>query len=738
MINDWKHKEQHKKMISLEKDLPIQHVNEDLLNRDHFAKQLAEAVTAYMEQPGNTDGLVIGLEGPWGSGKTSLFNLMKEHLGNQCIVKTFNAWLTSDKVGLTTEFFRILTDFSEDESIFTTKKVRKYAEKVINSAAQATTISLPASATFSVGKFSENLLGQPSLVKQKEKIVSSIKKEENQKWMVLFIDDLDRLSYDEIGTVFQLIKNIADFPKVIYVLAYDHEIVANALDKIQADKGDEYLQKVVQVVYDIPMPESENIHEHLLTRVREIIQSDERYSYDKDHLNSLLNAGIFSYLKNIRNCNRVVNAFYLKYLLCGTVCDVGDLLAITVLELFEPDVYKCLWDKNYLLLRKNLGFFEIMASAFNEYDFSALDKLKVNDRSACEDILRKLFPQGQFSFDFSGFYNNKTVKKDVFPDKISNSKCFERYFCLSVKSTEVPINQINEFVHLADEEKIYEQLVEWGNHSRCGYVFQQLQRFIKNGEIPNIDQYIEMFLHAASRFYEDCPSEFFKIFSSGEQGVLVEKMIKKYIFEDGDKKINFDSVRTLFDDKSISVYVLQYIFEKYFAIVDSIKHSVKFRNTISKAVCEQLLQPFRGRLKEFIVDENLYKSIDQGRAGDKVRNLLLTWKRIDYEEYKAYVGQKHSDFVQILFTIFFINIIEFNDRTEYRLISNLQNDYDAESFYKRNKVMDGKEDLEKLYGIDVKRIVLAYIQIYENSRLKGIDLYQTSISEEQIDELIEK
>lgn len=52
--------------------------------------------------------------------------------------------------------------------------------------------------------------------------------------------------------------------------------------------------------------------------------------------------------------------------------------------------------------------------------------------------------------------------------------------------------------------------------------------------------------------------------------------------------------------------------------------------------------------------------------------------------------------------------------------------------------MDGKEDLEKLYGIDVKRIVLAYIQIYENSRLKGIDLYQTSISEEQIDELIEK
>lgn len=55
--------------------------------------------------------------------------------------------------------------------------------------------------------------------------------------MILFIDDLDRLSYDEIGTVFQLIKNIADFPKVIYILAYDHEIVTQALNQIQKIKG---------------------------------------------------------------------------------------------------------------------------------------------------------------------------------------------------------------------------------------------------------------------------------------------------------------------------------------------------------------------------------------------------------------------------------------------------------------------------------------------------------------------
>lgn len=117
----------------------------------------------YAQVPENTDGLVIGLEGPWGSGKTSLLNLTKRYLDNQnFIVKIFNPWLTSDRMSLVTEFFRTLTDFSNGESKLT-KQVTKYGIRIV----QGLTSSI------SIGVFGINI----SLsVEKKKKLLRILKK----------------------------------------------------------------------------------------------------------------------------------------------------------------------------------------------------------------------------------------------------------------------------------------------------------------------------------------------------------------------------------------------------------------------------------------------------------------------------------------------------------------------------------------------------------------------------------
>lgn len=74
----------------------------------------------------------------------------------------------------------------------------------------------------------------------------------NDKFNIFFIDDIDRLSEEEISIVFQPIKNIADFHKVIYVLCYDVDIVASALDAVHRNRGREYIEKIVQYPIDIP------------------------------------------------------------------------------------------------------------------------------------------------------------------------------------------------------------------------------------------------------------------------------------------------------------------------------------------------------------------------------------------------------------------------------------------------------------------------------------------------------
>lgn len=58
-------------------DKPIHDRNEDLLGRSCFARQTAKALIGYQVE----DTFTIGLFGHWGSGKTSLINMILYEIG---------------------------------------------------------------------------------------------------------------------------------------------------------------------------------------------------------------------------------------------------------------------------------------------------------------------------------------------------------------------------------------------------------------------------------------------------------------------------------------------------------------------------------------------------------------------------------------------------------------------------------------------------------------------------------
>ncbi|WP_439410039.1 P-loop NTPase fold protein [Bradyrhizobium sp. DASA03076] len=51
--------------------------------------------------------------------------------------------------------------------------------------------------------------------------------------IVVLIDELDRVEDDEIRTVAQLVRSVADFPGISYVLAYDSKRVIQAAPMAQ-------------------------------------------------------------------------------------------------------------------------------------------------------------------------------------------------------------------------------------------------------------------------------------------------------------------------------------------------------------------------------------------------------------------------------------------------------------------------------------------------------------------------
>ena len=88
-------------------DLPIMKSSEDKLNRESFVKSLANVIL----QSAFPTSFTVGLYGAWGSGKTSLLNMVIEQIersSTDVIILRFNPWLCSDPKQLITQFFKQL------------------------------------------------------------------------------------------------------------------------------------------------------------------------------------------------------------------------------------------------------------------------------------------------------------------------------------------------------------------------------------------------------------------------------------------------------------------------------------------------------------------------------------------------------------------------------------------------------------------------------------------------------
>ncbi len=215
-------------------DRPIETEKQDLLGRSRFSNQLGKAIYEYNGE----DGLVIGLFGKWGTGKTSIINMavnsIKEFTTNDTdmpIILRFSPWNYSDKDNLILLFFNSLKSKLEKNN----KKLKRKVGKALSDYSVALDAFslvpmignwiplIKSSAQITGKKLMQNL----DLDKTKENL-EKVLKELNKK-IVIIIDDIDRLTNSQIRDIFQLVKQVADFPNIIYVLAMDRDVVTRAL-----------------------------------------------------------------------------------------------------------------------------------------------------------------------------------------------------------------------------------------------------------------------------------------------------------------------------------------------------------------------------------------------------------------------------------------------------------------------------------------------------------------------------
>lgn len=480
-------------------DKPILTSEEDALNRKYFAELMGKALINLQ----NNDTFTVGLYGRWGNGKTSLVNMMLKEIENnqtdqeKLMIVHFEPWNFSNTDQLLEQFFvRLTNDFRNSKD----KKMQKIGEALEKYADAFEVVKVipyvggllsffGKNGLKSFGKKLKKGTDEKDILKQKENVINLLR--EQEKRILIVIDDIDRLSNEQIRQVFQLITSVAKFPNTTYLLVFDKEIVVKALEKVQEGSGDEYLEKIIQMPIQIPDINQNEFRRVLFDRLDKIIGSFEGLTFEQEHWSRMFEPCVEPLIKNLRDINRLCNSIQFKLTALATEVDFTDLLVISAIEIVYPSIYD--WIKrNKSILTGEADYSSIFMNdkpqneQYKNY-LSTLDELLtsenrkyVKDNLAVKaiDILSRLFPYfgGKVGKTFE-MYDLDLFRKN---NQIAHPEKFERYFNLNLDYIDLRTAQVSNAIYGMDYEELSSYILELDKEEASYGFFQEIKASMKD------------------------------------------------------------------------------------------------------------------------------------------------------------------------------------------------------------------------------------------------------------------
>jgi CheY-like chemotaxis protein len=299
-------------------DQPVVDPTGDLLGMEKTAKGIADMlISSRAASP-----FVLAIDAQWGMGKSTLLRQIESRLSarggdTKVAAVWFNAWTAEGSDALEGLIKSVLEEL--DSSL-----VRRWTRKV---AKRRRLLGIAWIGFALLGRF----FGIARLVDELWKQVTIDAKSRNQlrddiqgmlkdwvdqggrrnpdRYMVVFIDDLDRCSDDVVVKVCEAIKLYLDAPGLIFVLACDQSVLARSVSasaRGEAEAGRSYLEKIIQVVYRVPPPNE--------SELAALIHGYARMSCTEDLIDPAVERILVEGTgRNPRKIKRIINSFILEY-----------------------------------------------------------------------------------------------------------------------------------------------------------------------------------------------------------------------------------------------------------------------------------------------------------------------------------------------------------------------------------------------------------------------------------------
>lgn len=486
-------------------DRSVTAAKDDRLNRAPFAYRLADTIRDWNRD----ESIVIGLYGAWGSGKTSVLHFAVERLKEttkarkveeQPIVIWFNPWSFSEQEKLLQAFFQQI--YAEINNV--DPKVGKDLKQSIKKFAQVLGALEPIPAVGQIlsggGKFVELFISDKSLEETKDEVAGIFKKLNRR--ILILIDDVDRLNRDQIRLLFQLIKINADFPNTIYLVAFDRPVVEAALTNEQGGSGRAYLEKIVQVGFDVPAPDPALLQKMFSEEIDKILVDVHTGEWDRDRWAKLYYSGFNSFFQSVRDIKRFINSLGMTVRMVKSEVDVIDFIGLESLRVFIPEIYKAITENKNLFTnpRQALSGGDQLIPKIKEALDAIFGQEKEHPETA-KKICTQLFPSLESVYG-NMYYGNESWLLWRKQKRICHPDNFDIYFLLGTPKGAVSNLETDEFLAQATNESAL--ALKLGEYFQENRYRKLLDRITDRADTLAPDQ-IKILCQALLRFGDTVP-----------------------------------------------------------------------------------------------------------------------------------------------------------------------------------------------------------------------------------------
>lgn len=324
-------------MVMLE-DAPVDNVNADEFRYDGYAQRIARTIIERQ----SISSYSLGITGEWGSGKTSMLNLIKRYLEKEdsVVIIDFTPRESANVDCIQKDFLSVVCNKLKEYHTGVQHAMVHYM-KALRVLVDKTIWSKVIDAT----RLADAEISRKSV----EDVISQINKK-----IVVFIDDFDRLTGEEILEVLKVIDRNGSFKHTVFISAYDKTYVNGVLRKYLGDNTTrDFTDKYFNL--EVRLPDRKQFHKNgfIQRRLHALVDNGVIRNHTKNQVDEALSSivGFMDvYLPTARDIKRYIGLTMASYVEVQDDVALRDYLLANLIKYKYPNEYNALYKHWYFMV----------------------------------------------------------------------------------------------------------------------------------------------------------------------------------------------------------------------------------------------------------------------------------------------------------------------------------------------------------------------------------------------------